>query len=136
MNASDPDSDPSAEPLQPEPLQREEDGATAEHGAFLPITLLSLSIAVVLISFVSNASSQQAALKQAIERNRPVLQQAAQLQNATRKLLADMAEIAKDDNDAKLILYRANVRRPDGKPVVTMETSGGDSPIPSGSSGK
>ena len=94
-----------------------EDSAQAL-SAFLPLSLLALSLMIVLGWQVSNSNSQRNLLQQGITNREPVLQQARQAQAGLQKLVVDLIDASKDDNDAIAIIAKYNVQIA-GKPVVT-----------------
>ncbi|MEI6352006.1 MAG: hypothetical protein WCP06_12980 [Verrucomicrobiota bacterium] len=94
-------------------------GASVESmSAFLPLTLLAASLIVVLGWQVSTSSNQRGLLQQGIENRAPVLQQARQTQAGLQKLVIDLIEASKDDNEAISVIAKYNVQI-GGKPVVT-----------------
>ena len=121
MNASTPD-DNIADQI---PTDEPDSESSAQMSAFLPLTLLSLSFALVMFWQVRTTSKQCTALTQTIEQNKGAVMEAQQVQNGITKLVSDLYEVAKDDNDAKLILYYYDVRDPKtGQPLVKVSNTG------------
>jgi len=78
--------------------------------AFLPLTLLSLSFAIILGSEVYTSNLQRGLLEQGIAQREPAVQQSRQVQSGLQKLAMDLFEAAKDDSDAKKIIAKYNIQ--------------------------
>ena len=131
MNAPIPDdSMPAETPVEPQ-FEAE---TNTQFGAFLPLTLLAGSFAVFLLWQVNMLNRQCDTLNQTLEQNKPAVVEAQQAQAGIAKLLNDLVVVAKEDNDAKLLLYYNNVRDASGKPLVTVTNPPpGAAPATSGS---
>ena len=126
MNAPIPDD---TDDNTPDEIPTEEtESTTASMSAFLPLTLLSLSFALILFWQIRSTSKQCDAMTQTLEQTKGAVLESQQLQSGITKLISDLYEVAKDDNDAKLILYTYGVCDPKtGKPLVTVSNQGGPS---------
>jgi len=99
--------------------------APAQKSAFVPLTLLSVSFALILFWQVRVTNKQCDSLTATIEQNKNSVMEAQQVQNGITKLVSDLYEVAKDDNDAKMILYVYDVRDPKtGQPLVKVNNPG------------
>lgn len=99
--------------------------APGQMSAFVPLTLLSVSIVLVMAWQVHVSSKQCEMLTQTIEQNKGPVMEAQQVQNGLTKLVSDLYEVAKDDNDAKMILYVYGVCDPrTGQPLVKVNNPG------------
>ena len=134
MNASTPD-DNIPDEIQPEDAEAP---SAASMSAFLPLTLLSISFILVMFWQVRATSKQCDAMTQTIQQNQGPVMESQQFQAGISKLVTDLYEVAKDDNDAKLILYSYDVRDPKtGRPLVTVSNpSGGSAAGPAASGAK
>jgi hypothetical protein len=95
--------------------------STASHSAFVPIVLLAVSLLLVLFWEVSTLSEQCDVLNQTVEQNQNAVIEAQRMQAGISKLLADLLAAAKDDGDARMLLYKFDIRDPQtGKPLIAV----------------
>ncbi len=84
--------------------------------AFLPIALIGLSLVFILMWQISNANTERGQLEQGIAQREALLPQAHQIQTGLEKLVVDLLDVGKDDDDAKAIIAKYNIQR-SGKPA-------------------
>ena len=106
MNASNPDTTP----------------CCGGKSAFLPLTILALSFALIMGSEVYNTKAQRDLLINGVVQRKPAVQQSLQVQSGLQKLAMDLLDAAKDDNDAKKIIAKYNIQV-SGNPVVAPAAS-------------
>jgi len=85
-------------------------GAPESLSAFLPLTLLGLSFALLLIFQVSLLVPQRSLLNKAITQNKQGVQQSQQVQAGLQTLVMDLVGAAKDDKDAQAIIAKYGIQ--------------------------
>ena len=116
MNASNPDD------ITPDEIDTDDSQPCSGPSAFIPLILLSLSFGLFLIWQIRSTGSQNTLLKQNIEQRKGAVLESQQMQQGIVRLIyGDLLEVAKDDNDARLILYNNRICDPKtGEPIVRM----------------
>ena len=79
-------------------------------GAFLPLLLVGVSLALVLIFQVSMLLPQRDLLQKIIEQNKKGVEQSLQVQTSLQKLVTDLLAAASDDKDAQAIITKYGIQ--------------------------
>ncbi len=79
--------------------------------AFLPLTLLSISLVLIFIWQLSAISSQRTAFQSTIQRQEDLVSQSHKVQAGLEKLVNDLLDLAQTDNDAKEIVKKYGIQR-------------------------
>ena len=82
--------------------------SSACKGAFLPLVLVGLSLAIVLLFQVSMQLPQREMLKQIVKQNEKGVEQSQQVQGELQKLVMDFNAVAPDET--KAVLARLGVQ--------------------------
>ena len=77
--------------------------------AFLPLTLVSLTIVILVFFQLLAMFSQRSQLHSMIEQSKPAVAQAQQAQQGLQKLATDLLEAAKEDKDAQAIVQQFGI---------------------------
>lgn len=84
---------------------------TPRYGGFWPLNLLSFSLLLVLSWQLFMNVQTSAALRNAREQRKNVVQQSQQLQGSLEKLVLDLLELAKTDSEAKAIVDKYKIQQ-------------------------
>ena len=87
--------------------------------AFLPLVLMAVSLLFSLVWQLKNSSAQSDLLQQNITQRQQGVAQSRQLQSGLEKLVMDLIDAAKDDDDAKRVIAKYNIQM-GGKPVAPL----------------
>ena len=79
--------------------------------AFVPLLLLSASLASLLIWQMTNLSSQRGALQATLQRQTEFVLQSRQVQSNLQKIAVDLIELAKTDTGAKAVVDKYGIRQ-------------------------
>ena len=79
-------------------------------GAFLPLVLVAISLALILIFQVSMQLPQRDLLRKFIQQNGKGVEQSLQVQASLQKLVTDLFAAASDDKDAQAIIAKYGIQ--------------------------
>ena len=92
-------------------------GSTESLSAFLPLTLLGVSFALLLLFQISMLLPQRALLHRVIMQSEQGVQQSKQVQSGLQMLIMDLVTAAKDDKDAQAIIAKYGIQVSGTNPV-------------------
>lgn len=79
--------------------------------AFLPLTLLSISLILIFIWQLSTISSQRSGFQNTIQRQDELVSQSHKVQAGLEKLVNDLLDLAQTDAEAKAIVQKYGIAR-------------------------
>lgn len=98
--------------------------------AFLPLCLVSLSVAIFMGWQVSLGIEQRQELIRMGERQKSLASQAAQTESQLQALMMDLLRLAETDKDARAIISKYNIRfNPPADAAAPAATAGTAQPI-------
>ena len=96
-------------------MSTENNSSSCCNSAFIPLTLLAVSLLIVFIWQLSNISSQRSGLQNLIQNQQQAVQQSHQVQAGLEKIVGDLLDLAQGgDDDAKAIVAKYGIARQGG----------------------
>ena len=79
--------------------------------AFLPLTLLSLSLALIFVWQLMSIHDQHTAFRNTIQRQDDLVNQSHKVQAGLEKLVNDLLDLSATDDEAKAIIQKYGISR-------------------------
>ncbi|MDX6765497.1 MAG: hypothetical protein SFU85_01770 [Candidatus Methylacidiphilales bacterium] len=79
--------------------------------AFLPLTLLSLALCLILGWQIFNAIQTRSAMTNQFQQRKQLVDQSAKVQSGLEAMINDLLTLADNDKDAKAIVDKYQIRR-------------------------
>jgi hypothetical protein len=81
------------------------------HNAFLPVLLLSISLLTVFVWQLVGSFQQRSMLQNSIQRQDELVSQAGAVQKSLERLLTDLLELAKTNEQARAVVEKYKIAR-------------------------